>query len=257
MDSVYAGFLKAAELHYKTQQTSKVEYFAAKARCQELTVKIKQSESNYRASLARLNQYIGIPGMFGIADDENDHAELLKNVLPADSLKQRAVLEYYNNEVAVTKAAWKKEQENYLPKIDLGYSMQSVDGQSGFYSWEAGVSVPLLFFSQTGKTRAARLDYEIAEQNLRQKELEVYATCQELFNRFNTQREILKYYITQALPLAKEQIKAASLEYKLGNINYIQFLENVETSMKTRQEYLTSFMEYHTIEEQLKYITGK
>jgi cobalt-zinc-cadmium resistance protein CzcA len=58
LDSVYTNFLKAAELRFKTQQTSKVEYLSASAKYKELMVNVKQAESEYLASLQILNQYL-------------------------------------------------------------------------------------------------------------------------------------------------------------------------------------------------------
>jgi len=69
--------------------------------------------------------------------------------------------------------------------------------------------------------------------------------------------EVLDYYSNEALPLASEQIDAANLGYKLGNLDYIQFIQNVESAIKTRQEYLFNLSEYYIIKEQLEYISGK
>lgn len=257
LDSIYADFLKAAKLRYKTQQTSKVEYLSATAKYQELTVKIKQSESEYRASLELLNKYLMIPDTFDIDGNENGYRESSGSTPYADSLRSVPILDYYNKQIEVSKALWKAEKANFLPKINVRYTLQSVDGQSGFYGWEAGVSIPLLFFSQAGKTKAAKIDYEIAGLEYRQKKLELTAAYKELKNRTKTQREVLEYYKTQALPLSTEQIEAARLGYKLGSLDYIQFIQNVESAISTQQEYLVNLMEYHEIKEQLEYIIGQ
>ncbi|MFV0268058.1 MAG: CusA/CzcA family heavy metal efflux RND transporter [Draconibacterium sp.] len=257
LDSVYANFLKAAELRYKTQATSKVEYLSASAKYQELIVNIRQAQSRYNVALQQLNQYLLYSQDIEIAVPENDWTNDLIPLQPFDSLKSVPVLDLYKQQVEVSNAEWKAERAQFLPKIDVGYTAQSVDGKSGFYGWQAGISVPLLFFSQSGKTKASHINYQISGLQYQQKELELNAAYRELFSRYSSMTEVLDYYKTRAIPLAEEQIAAANLGYRLGSIDYIQFIQNIESAIKTRQQYLARLAEYYEIKEQLKYITGQ
>ena len=155
----------------------------------------------------------------------------------------------------MNEAQWKVQKSNYLPKLDLGYTRQAVDGQSGFYAWEAGISVPLLFFSQKGKTKAAQLDYHIAAQNFDRQKLELNAAYNEQLSRFQVLQEVLGYYRDEALPLAEEQMQAANISYRLGSIDYVQFIQNMETALKTQQDYLQREAEYLELAARLKYLT--
>ncbi|MCG6189987.1 CusA/CzcA family heavy metal efflux RND transporter [Maribellus maritimus] len=257
LDSIYTNFLKAAELRYKTQATSKVEFLSATAKYQELMVNIKQAQSRYDASLQQLNQYLLFSQDIDIAVPESDWISDLLSLQPTASLKKAPILNLYENQVKVSNAERKAEKANLFPKIDLGYTMQSVDGQSGFYGWQAGISVPLLFFSQAGKNKASRINYKISELRYQQKELEINAVYRELFNRYKSIKEVLNYYKTDALPLADEQITAANLGYRLGSLDYVQFIQNMESAINTRREYLSRLTEYYEIKEQLKYIIGQ
>ncbi|MEE4198686.1 MAG: CusA/CzcA family heavy metal efflux RND transporter [Bacteroidales bacterium] len=257
LDSVYSNFLKAAELRYKTQQTSKVEYLSASAKYKELMVNMKQAESEYLAALHILNQYLMYPQDVEISEAGQEWEETITTDFSKDSLNAVPLLNYYRQQLDVSKAEWKVEKANYLPKFDLGYSRQSVDGTSGFYGWEAGISVPLLFLSQSGETKAARLNYEITGQEYQQRELELNASYKELVSRYRVMSDVIVYYKNEALPLAVEQIEAANLGYRLGNLNYIEFIQNTESAIKTRQEYLSRLSEFFEIKEQLEYITGQ
>lgn len=257
LDSIYDNFLKDAELRYKTQATSKVEYLSATAKYQELMVNIKQAQSRYEAALQLLNQYLLFSQDIEIVVPENDWANDLIPIQPADSLKSVPVLNLYEQQVKVANAEWQAEKANLFPKINVGYTMQSIDGQSGFYGWQAGVSVPLLFFSQAGKNKASYINYQISDLQYQQKELEINAVYRELFSRYETIAEVLNYYKTEALPLADEQITAANLGYRLGSLDYVQFIQNMESAINTRQEYLSRLAEFYELKEQLEYITGQ
>lgn len=257
LDSIYTNFLKAAELRFKTQQTSKVEYLSASAKYNELMVNIRQAESEYLASLEILNQYLMYPDGVKIADTGKDLEDSVHTAFSMDSLKAVPLLNYYRQQLDVSKAEWKAEKANYLPKLDLEYSRQSVNGISGFYGWQAGISVPLIFYSQSGRTKAARINYEMTGQEFQQQELELTASYKELLSRYKVMSEVLQYYKKEALPLAEEQIQAANLGYRLGSLSYIEFIQNTESAIKTRQEYLFRLSDFLEMKEQLEYITGQ
>jgi cobalt-zinc-cadmium resistance protein CzcA len=257
LDSIYADFLRAAELRFKTQQTSKVEYLSASAKYKELMVNIKQAESEYMASLQLLNQYLMYPDGVEITETDRDWEETIHANFSMDSLNAVPLLNYYRQQLEVSEAEWQVEKSNYLPKLDLGYARQSVDGTSGFYAWEAGISIPLIFFSQKGKTKAARINYEIAGQEYKQRALELNASYKELLSRYRVMGEVLEYYKNEALPLADEQIEAANLGYRLGSLSYVEFIQNTEAAITTRQEYLSRLSDFFEMKEQLEYITGQ
>lgn len=256
IDTLYANFQKAAELRYKTQQTSKIEYLSASAKYKELQISIKKAESNYIAALQILNQYILMQTPFDI-DIQDAGKQVFIAPSITDTISESPILDYYASGINVAKSEWKSEKSNYLPKVDLEYKKQTVDGSSGFYGWQAGISVPLVFLSQNGKTKASRLNYKIAEQNYEQKLLELKAGYNQQINRYLTLKKVLDYYKYEALPLADEQISASNLAYRLGSIDYIQFIQNMETAINTKQEFLNQQVEYFELSAQLKFITGK
>ena len=90
-------------------------------------------------------------------------------------------------------------------------------------------------------------------QQFKQRALELNASYKELLSRYRVMGEVLEYYRNEALPLADEQIEAANLGYRLGSLGYIEFIQNTESAIKTRQEYLSRLGEYFEIKEQLEF----
>lgn len=256
LDTLYADFQKAAELRYKTQSSSKIEYLSASAKYKELQLNLRKAESNYLASLQILNQYL----LYPVAPDvEYQALEQLAFYIDSDTtlIKESPLLNYYSTEPALAKSAWKVEKANFLPKLDLGYKLQTIDGSSGFHGWEAGISLPLAFFSQSGRTKASKIDFEIANSQYQQKELEIKASYKQQISRYQSLKQIIEYYKKEALPLAEEQIQASNLAYRLGSIDYVQFIQNTEAAIRTKQDYIAQQAEYFELSARLKYITGK
>jgi cobalt-zinc-cadmium resistance protein CzcA len=255
LDSIYENFQKAAELRYNTQQTSKLEYLSATAKYKELLVTIKKAESDYLASLQKLNQYLLLSSEFDINSEEIEK-EIFNGILN-DSLLNNPILNYYSNSIKVAESIWKVEKAGFYPKLDAGFVKQQVEGVNGFSGWEVGVSVPILFFAKSGKTKASQLDYKIAGNEYEQKRLEISTLYNQLINRYLILEELIRYYRDEALPLADEQIEASYLAYRLGSINYVQFIQNIESAVKTKQEFLNQQAEYFELSSELKYITGQ
>lgn len=255
LDTLYADFLKAAELRYETQQTSRLEYLLASSKYQELQVTLKKAQSEYESALEILNQYLAIPGNFSI--DEGDFNQMDFEIQFPDSLSTSPQLEYFSAATEVAKSEWRVLQSGYLPKIDLSYEKQILDGNTGFHAYEAGISIPLLFFSQHGQSRAAKMDYFIAKKDYERMRLQTQAEYRAKVKNLLALQEILRYYRDEALPLANEQIQASGIAYRLGSIDYMQFIQNAETAIQTQRDFIDRLSDYFELATELKYITGE
>ena len=255
LDSIYSDFQKAAQIRYQTEQTSKIEYLSAQAAYKNIQVTMKKMENNYYANLQYLNKYLLIPQYFDI-----DYSELLStnqiNTLQQDSLDNSPILDVYIQSIEVARQEWKAEQSNFFPKLDLEYKWQNIDGQSGFYAWQAGISIPLLFFEQSGKTKASKMNYYIAHENLKQNKLNIQANYQQIISNYRAAAEMVNYYETEALPLANEQIAATKMAYQLGSIDYVQFIQSMEAGINTKREYLEQKAKLAELAVEIEYLSA-
>ena len=55
----------------------------------------------------------------------------------------------------------------------------------------------------------------------------------------------------------EEQIQASYLAYNLGSIDYVQFIQNVEAAINTKQKFIIQQAEYFELSASLKQLTGK
>ena len=256
LDTIYADFERSAQLRYKTQASSRIEFLSAAAKHKELLLNLKKAKSNYYSALVYLNKFLLYPELKEVSV-ENEEENLFDTFSDSDILSGNPELNYFYQNIDIAKSKWEYEKTNFLPKLNVGYKWQSIEGIASYHGWEAGVSFPLPFLSQKGKTKASEIDISIANQQYKQKELEIKTMYNREIKRYLTLKEVLKYYKDEALPLAEEQIKAANLEYRVGNIDYVQYIQNIDSAIRTRQEFLNQQIEYYILNTQLKYLTGK
>jgi len=256
LDTLYADFLRAAELRYNTQATSRLEYLSASAKQKEILVNLRRVESNLAGSYAILNQYLSIEERFDVDQAEAISYAIVSENNIVDTLSHNPLLEYYTNAIDFSMNSIKVNKAGFLPKIDLMYGIQKVEGVSGYNTFQAGISLPLLFFSQNGKNKVAYADYQIVSKERDQAALEINAIYLEKLSYLSALEDVLEYYLNEALPLSNEQIEAARLGYKLGSIDYIQFIQNIETAINTKREFLKQQGEFLDISAEIKYLTG-
>ncbi len=252
LDSLYKDFMKIAEVRYKSQQSSKIEFLTGETKYAQVRLQIKNIQSRYKSVLIQLNKFLmldTIPAIGSIALDS------LKN-WQADSLLSSPILTYSSSKVVVSGAEWKASRASLLPKLNLSYTLQDVDGQKGYFSWQVGISIPLSPASHA-QVKANRLGYEISKYEHEQTKTELAAQYSQLLNQLLVLRQMLDYYQDNALPVASEQIKAALVGYRLGSIDYLQFIQNIENALKTRQDYIFTVNQYLKTIFDLQYLTGK
>ena len=256
LDTLFANFENAAQLRFKTHQSSKIEYLSASAKYKELLLNIKKAENNYTVALQNLNQYLGSSETFDVEIEDSEKDVFIFESIP-DSLQVSPVLNYLENNMDIAEAAYKVKKSMLLPKLNLEYKLQSVDGTSGYYGWQVGFSMPLVFFSQSGQNKASKINIQIAQAEFEKSNLKIQSNFKQQINLYNTLKEVVSFYKNEALPLANEQIQASNLAYKLGSIDYVQFIQNVEAAINTKQEFINQQTEYFILSAQLKYITSK
>ena len=153
----------------------------------------------------------------------------------------------------VADATLKESRSQVLPKFQAEYGRQKIDGQTGFYQYQVGISIPLFFGPELGRTQSARIDREIAEANLQQTQLELnsaYAKAREEYLKWHNS---WKYYQEQALPLAIEQREGAIIAYREGAIDYVTFLQNIRDAVRIEINAWEALASYLDSRSQLEY----
>ena len=253
LDSVYAGFVKAARIKYETQSSSKIAYLSALGKHKELIVAIKKAESEYRSALSALNKYLMVDGQIETGDlDEFDGMFL--NDFEKFSEEDNVLSDYYHKDIELNEARWQVAKAAYLPKFNAGYKFQALDGVAGFHAWQIGMSIPVSTRRYKMQRNTAKLDIEISKYRYVQYKAELQATVKDMMNKYRSEQEALAFYEEEAVPLAEEQLKAARTAYQLGSIDYIQFIQNVESAIKTKQEFLKRKREFYILLEELRFM---
>lgn len=253
MDSGFSDFERAARIRFETEATSKLEFLAATNQRRQVAIRREQALRDYRIALQRFNLWMMSDTVFTV--DQEFEAKPLTELTLEPALTGHPVMRVADREVMLADQRIDAEAAGFLPQLNLQYGIQELQGESGFYMYQAGIQLPLLFFNQQGQVQSAKIEKQIALERQRQTTAEVkteYLTTLETYFKW---RDAWFYYRDEVLPLTEEQSRGTNLAYKEGDIDYVNYLQNMKTVMELEIDAWEAFRQYSQALYQLEYFT--
>ncbi|MCL6219475.1 CusA/CzcA family heavy metal efflux RND transporter [Zunongwangia pacifica] len=253
LDSMYGKFNEAVALRYEVEAISRLEQLNAQNKVNQIRVKTQQAKTAYVNALSELNLWLG--------------AEVLKTVPSAiqllplqyseeNSTENHPILSTANQATEVASANLQKQKAAFLPKLNLQYAKQEVQGTDGFYSYQAGISIPFLSGKSYGDARAAKIETEIVNREANFKNQQFLVQQQQAQQNYESWKVNWQYYQDGALNVAKEQRKGALLAYNEGALDYVAFIQNLEEALKTELDAIEAVKAYLLAYAEMKFYLG-
>jgi cobalt-zinc-cadmium resistance protein CzcA len=119
------------------------------------------------------------------------------------------------------------------------------------------VSVPLIFNSVSGDIGAAEQEVMITKEKYKMQMLELEAKYKAQLANYKKWRDSYNFYRSEVIPLAEEIRTKSYLRYKVGEIDYMDFVQGIEKVIKLEEEYLNSMNKYYEAYVNMKYYNSK
>lgn len=254
LDSLFSDFERAARLRFETEETSKLAFLAAANQAGQMSAKADQAFRDYQIALQRFNLWMVSDTLYTVVP--TGQTEQSWNIAQIDTL-QHPVIDFASQELQVATQALKVTRSDFLPKFNFLYGAQEINGQTGFYQYQLGITFPLIFSKQQGRVQSARIAQQVAAETLEQTQLELenqYVLARQEFLKW---QRTWKYYQSDAIPLAQEQREGAWVAFESGSIDYITFLQNARDAMRLELEAWNTFQQYLDSRFRLEYLNGK
>ena len=255
LDSVYNNFKTAAELRFDTGETGKLEFIAASSEYQQIQVLRQQAYDDIEIAKRALKQYLGIDQEIETVGGTYEPLNYM-SVIDSTSIDNNPLLQYSMQNAEVSKANVGVEKSQFLPKFNLTYGRQIVDDVSGFNTYQAGISIPLWFFPQKARVKAAKADALVAENQYLEQKAITESRVSQLLKSLEKTQKTLNYYQEGALVLAEEQITTAELASKEGEIDYVNYITILNSAIRIKQNHLQFINQYNQQAIELQYQLG-
>ena len=252
LDSIYSQFSKAVELNLEVEAISRLEYASAKNQVLQIKNKYQQAQRDYTIALQKLNLWLGSEIVYTVPDDYQS------NVLGSNfnkNVSQHPELLLSRKRVEEAEANYDVARANLLPTFNLQGGIQQVNGNSGFYTYQAGISIPLFSGSDKSRAKAAKIASQIVTADADFKERQIESEYQQALQAYQKWEEAWQFYKNESLPLAEEQRKGALLAYREGAVDYAAFTQIIRDAIQTEMDALEALEQYLTALFKLEYYT--
>jgi cobalt-zinc-cadmium resistance protein CzcA len=268
-DSLYTGFLRAAELRAEAGETNRLEMITARSQSLEVKNQLYQVNSDIKVYGRKMSVLLNSRSMVLPSDTE---VSLLNHLIDADSMsiRENPSLGYVEQQVEISKFEKKVEQNQFLPDLNIGYFNQTIIGTQDikgaptyfgpgdrFTGIQAGISVPLWFAPYTSRNKAAKINYEKAKIDAENYKKIISGNFQSLLDDYKKYSSSVYYYEEQAVPEANMIIDQASKSYKAGALDYLDFVQTLSRALAIKQNYLDALNNLNQTVISIEFITGK
>ncbi|MEP6805058.1 MAG: TolC family protein [Flavobacterium sp.] len=234
LNDIYTKFLKNAELRFQTGESGNIEVISAKAKVKEIETQKAQLEYDLAIYQKQLQFFIQTDE--NIIPDENTSLQysILKE---EENLNAEGLLtDYYQQQISV----YQKEANTYkalrTPKLGLGYFAQTINTESLFQGFTAGLQIPLFGGVNTAKAQASAISISQSQLALDKNKLTLNLQKQELQNNFAKQQKALDYYQKEGLQYADQIINTAQKSYANGDMSYWSYISFLNQAIDIKKQ---------------------
>lgn len=256
LDSIYADFIRVAELRYKTGDIGKLDVNTAVTKKGEINLLFQQNEIFRQNAYKYLKTLMQTPDDFVIVSKPEYEPLLLSSFIDRAAIENHPRIQMLYQDAKIAEQSKKVERANGLPDFTIGYNnvsligMHSRNGVEQFYGRDqrfsfvdVGISIPLTFGATKAKIRALDYQKQSLELNAKWQEQQLKTELTNAINQYEQYLTQFNYFKQQALPNADEIIQAAKLGYGTGEISYVEYLFALQTTADIQLNYLKSIQQ--------------
>lgn len=233
-------FFSNVQLRYQSGQTLKNNLQRARIELSRTESDYLKAENDLNIDKARLNLVLGRPRdiQFDIKDElAEEKLELDLDGLIAAALANRPDVKIEETEFDSKKKNVRKEQLNRLPSYSFGFQRADEDDEED-YAALVEISIPLWDLNN-GEVKKSKAQREAQRIKLEAMKNEV---AFEVYVAYEDARLALKQLalFKKSLEESHEMFRLAGLRYKEGEIDFINYLDQVKASLDSRMQYYHS-----------------
>jgi heavy metal efflux system protein len=254
LEKEFQSFAIIADKRFLAGETNQIEKMAAEGKREEIRLLKSEAGLDVINLRKQLKLLLNVEELGVISDGELQKSPLITS---DDFSENSPILKLQQQVVNVSLKEYNLEKSNFLPDLSAGYFNQQIEGVKNFTGFQVGVKVPLFFWSQKGKTQAAKKNSEIAQFNFEQTKLDVNSVLEANFQEYEKHNASLNYYETKGLQLADKLFSSANIAYKEGEIGYVEYIATLEQAVQIKRDYLERLNLYNQTVNEINYLTGK
>jgi heavy metal efflux system protein len=165
--------------------------------------------------------------------------------------------QYTEQGIKVSEQLNRVEKSKLIPRLQVGYLNQQIEGVENLQGMQFGIGIPLFFGAQKARISASNMQIEISKQKFSQKQLEYHNNFQAELLRLSQQAKMIAMYEDYGNAQAATIRKLAKKSFDLGELNYLQYTTLVEGAFELEFKQLDAINEYNQTVIKLQSYNGR
>ncbi|MDQ6763470.1 MAG: CusA/CzcA family heavy metal efflux RND transporter [Bacteroidota bacterium] len=267
-DTLYNNLVKASNIRYRTGESTLLEKTTSEAQSLELKNWMQQNDIDILIAGQQLQILLNTRENITVTDTTISKRKIQ---LPADSsvIANHPLLKYLQQQIEINRKETDVQKSKRLPDFIVGYFNQSFRGiqtvngfDQKFTGWdrfhgvELGISIPLLPGGYKSKIAAAKINEQVAQENLAYEQTNLTGQLNILLQQYYKHKSAIDYYEKTALPQADLIIKNAEKGFRMGELTYVQYQQSLATALKIKADYVDNIYQYNQATLAIESITG-
>ncbi|MCV2485311.1 TolC family protein [Flavobacterium sp. SH_e] len=255
LNDIYTKFLKNAELRFKTGESGNIEVISAKAKVKEIETQKAQLEYDLAIYQKQLQFFIQTDE--NIIPDQNTALQYTFIENQQNTKAETLITDFYQQQISV----YQKEAGTFralrTPKVGLGYFAQTINTESLFQGFTAGLQIPLFGGVNTTKAKAAEISISQSQLALDKNKMMLNLQREELKNNFEKQQKNLSYFQNEGLLYANQIIETAQKSYANGDMSYWSYISFLNQAIDIKKQFAEATHSYNQSAIELQFPTIK
>ncbi|MDR6762204.1 cobalt-zinc-cadmium resistance protein CzcA [Flavobacterium sp. 2755] len=233
LNEIYTKFLKNAELRFKTGESGNIEVISAKAKVKE--IETQKEQLNYDLAIYQRQLQFFVQTNENIVPDETTSLQysFIEN---KDSKAETLLTDFYQQQISVYQKEAGTFKANRTPKLGLGYFAQTINTESLFQGFTAGLQIPIFGGVNTAKAKASEISISQSQLAFDKNKIILNLQKEELQNNFQKQQKNLDYYQNEGLQYANQIIDTAQKSYANGDMSYWSYISFLNQAIDIKKQ---------------------
>ena len=255
LDSLHRRLLEAARLQRRTGAIDAMDFLSMRSRQAQVALQRQQAAEDYRTARQTLGTWIDSRDTPRLAFDSLQ-AQPLPPLDTARMMRENPAIQARQRQVQTAEAQGQVARRQRLPGFYTQAGPQQVRGESGFYTLQLGLRMPLDFWSGRGETEAAEARRQIARAELEGQRLTLRRQAGQLSGRLRRRQKALRHYQDHLLPLSRQQLETGLQRYEQGATDLDRFLQYYREALDIQRRYLMLVRDFNQDIARLQFLYG-
>jgi len=251
LDSLYSEFERASSRRYELGETNYLEQLTAKTKKKEMALQLEQCHDNILVSYQVLAKWM---------QSQNDFTIILTQLIPLAvtemAVENHPSIQYYKAAATVSLQGMEVEKKKLLPDFSAEYFLggNTANNAKLYNGFQIGVGIPLFKKAQQSNIKVAEIEQTIIAQQTLNLEVSLAAKYQQLQTELGKHEKALRFYQDEGRVLSQEIINTSTKAFKGGEIDFLQYLQSLETAKNVEKNYLDNLIQYNLTIVEMQYL---